>query len=99
MRTISICINIKVRYYSNSRFQIVTNTMFVCVCSAVSDHQITDAINEGACSFKDLQDNLGVAQTCGTCSCEVKKILREKVEQALTSQGVQSFTVSRVATV
>ncbi|MBT5560099.1 MAG: (2Fe-2S)-binding protein [Proteobacteria bacterium] len=69
--------------------------MFVCVCRSVSDHQITDAINEGACSFEDLQDNLGVAKSCGTCSCEVKKILREKVGKSLASQGFQTLNVSR----
>lgn len=73
--------------------------MFVCVCNAVSDHQIIDAIDEGACSFEDLQDNLGVAKTCGTCSCEVKKLLSEKVEKSLASQCFQTVSVSQAAAI
>ena len=73
--------------------------MFVCVCNAVSDHQITDAINEGACSFEDLQDNLGVAKTCGSCSCEVKKILRAKVEKSLASQGFRTLNASQASAI
>lgn len=67
--------------------------MFVCVCSAVTDHQIIDAIDDGVCNFQDLQEKLGVAKTCGTCSCEVKKMLQTKVEQTLSRQSAQPLIV------
>jgi|TARA_B110000116_G_C16312135_1_gene348561 bacterioferritin-associated ferredoxin len=92
-------LTLKYRYGSYSSFQIVKNTMFVCVCNAVSDHQIIDAIDEGVCSFEDLQDNLGVAKTCGTCSCEVKKLLSEKVEKSLALNSFQTASVSQTAAI
>ena len=80
-------------------FQLLLKPMFVCVCSSVSDHQIIDAIDEGVCSFEDLQDNLGVAKSCGTCSCEVKKLLREKVAKSLATHSFQTLSAARATTI
>lgn len=71
--------------------------MFVCVCSAVTDSEIKDAIDEGVTSFDAMQDHLGVAKTCGTCSCEVKTLLQNKLSESLASRVGQTFpTPSRL---
>lgn len=67
--------------------------MFVCVCSAVTDSQIIDAVDEGVTSFDAMQDHLGVAKACGTCSCEVKTLLQNKLAQSLSSRVGQAITV------
>lgn len=41
--------------------------MIVCVCRRVSDRDIQRAARDGAASFDDLQDQLGVATACGAC--------------------------------
>lgn len=61
--------------------------MFVCVCSAVSDSQIENAIDEGITSFEAMQDELGVAKTCGTCSCDVKALLQKKLNKTLAARN------------
>jgi bacterioferritin-associated ferredoxin len=61
--------------------------MFVCVCNAVSDTQIEDAVDAGVTSFEAIQEQLGVANTCGTCACEVKQILSTKLNSALASRA------------
>jgi bacterioferritin-associated ferredoxin len=61
--------------------------MFVCLCNAVSDTQIEDAVDAGITSFEAMQDSLGVANTCGTCACEVKQILSAKLNSALASHA------------
>lgn len=61
--------------------------MFVCLCNAVSDSQIEDAVDAGVTSFEAIQDSLGVANTCGTCECEVKQILSAKLNSALASRS------------
>lgn len=60
--------------------------MFVCVCSAVSDAQIENAIDEGITSFEEMQDKLGVANACGSCACEVKEILHNKMQSSLAGR-------------
>lgn len=42
--------------------------MYICLCSAVTDHQIRRAISEGANTLQALGDRLGVARQCGGCA-------------------------------
>jgi len=42
--------------------------MYICLCSAVTDHQIRRAISEGANTLQALGDCLGVARQCGGCA-------------------------------
>jgi bacterioferritin-associated ferredoxin len=41
--------------------------MFVCICNAVSDKQIADAVKAGARDIEDVQEILMVSTACGTC--------------------------------
>jgi bacterioferritin-associated ferredoxin len=49
--------------------------MIVCVCRRVSDHQIREAVAEGAHSLECLQIDLGVATQCGRCADCASKVL------------------------
>ena len=49
--------------------------MIVCVCRRVSDHQIRQAVADGAVSLECLQFDLGVATQCGRCADCASKIL------------------------
>ncbi len=51
--------------------------MFVCLCKGITDHDIRDAIDEGATSFRALQKRLGVSTQCGSCECEAREVLAE----------------------
>ncbi|MFP5073507.1 (2Fe-2S)-binding protein [Neisseria sp. WLZKY-1] len=42
--------------------------MFVCICNAVTDHQIKETVAAGASTLGDLQAQLGVATCCGCCT-------------------------------
>ncbi|EGZ47153.1 (2Fe-2S)-binding protein [Neisseria wadsworthii] len=42
--------------------------MFVCICNAITDHQIKETVAAGAMTLSDLQAQLGVATCCGCCS-------------------------------
>ncbi len=46
-----------------------TNIMIVCLCNAVSDKDIRQAVREGVASLQQLTDTLKVGQCCGLC-CE-----------------------------
>jgi len=60
--------------------------MFVCLCKAVTDHQIRDAVDTGVCSFEDMQSHLSVSTVCGGCACEVKKVIQQKLKAELSSR-------------
>ncbi len=55
--------------------------MYVCVCNAVTDKQIRQACENGACTMEDLSRELNVATCCGRCQDCARKILCENTEQ------------------
>lgn len=61
--------------------------MFVCICKSVTDHQIKDAVEIGISSFEDMQWHLAVSTVCGGCTCEVKRVISQKLEGELSSRA------------
>lgn len=51
--------------------------MYVCICRAVTEHEIRDAIELGAHGMPALRRQLGVSTECGKCAAEVRRILKE----------------------
>lgn len=51
--------------------------MYVCVCAAVTERQVSQAISAGASTLKDLRRELGVTAECGRCAGCAKQCLRE----------------------
>lgn len=49
--------------------------MYVCICKAVTDSQIKNAIDNGACTRKQVFDTLGVGRNCGKCNSQIKELL------------------------
>jgi bacterioferritin-associated ferredoxin len=41
--------------------------MYVCICNAVTDHEIVQAAANGARTLEQLQETLLVATCCGKC--------------------------------
>lgn len=56
--------------------------MYVCLCQGVTDHAIRDEVRTGACSMRDLQQRLGVAQCCGRCAPCAREVLTESLRDA-----------------
>jgi len=54
--------------------------MYVCLCKGITDTQIRAAIQDGASSFKDVRNALGVASQCGKCGILTREILREAIQ-------------------
>jgi bacterioferritin-associated ferredoxin len=51
--------------------------MYVCVCHAVTDRQIRECANDGACKMRELRQRLGLASRCGKCAAHALEVLRE----------------------
>ncbi len=62
--------------------------MIICVCKCVSDSEIESAVGSGATSYESLQCSLGVGTQCGSCSCEVKGILRNAKKNTRTLSSI-----------
>ena len=54
--------------------------MYVCVCQAVSDHDIRRAVARGAHSFEDVQAQTGCTTCCGCCEGEARELVETAVE-------------------
>jgi bacterioferritin-associated ferredoxin len=61
--------------------------MYVCLCKAVTDHQIRAEIRQGACTLRELRNRLGVASHCGRCGQCARDILTEHAMDG-AQQGV-----------
>ncbi|SDK58754.1 bacterioferritin-associated ferredoxin [Methylophilus rhizosphaerae] len=51
--------------------------MYVCVCNAVTERQVHQAVRNGAKTVKDLKEQLGVGAECGKCASCAKACLKE----------------------
>ncbi|MDD5388102.1 MAG: (2Fe-2S)-binding protein [Gallionellaceae bacterium] len=51
--------------------------MYVCVCQAVTERQVREAVERGVTSMRGLREQLGVASECGRCARCAHSILKE----------------------
>lgn len=47
--------------------------MYVCLCNAIRDHEVDDAISRGGASTEEVYEALGVEPQCGSCMCEIER--------------------------
>ena len=57
--------------------------MYVCICNAVTDSAIRQAVSEGASSFSDVSMRTGCSTQCGRCV----PIARSILDEALADSG------------
>lgn len=55
--------------------------MYICLCNAVTDHDIRRAAADGVRSFAELQARTGCSDCCGCCETEARATLATAVEQ------------------
>jgi len=58
--------------------------MYVCVCKAVSDKDIKDAIHGGAEDWSSIQSRLGAGTGCGVCQEFTQQLINETLAEKLT---------------
>ncbi len=51
--------------------------MVVCLCQGVSDRSIQRAIDQGACSRRQVTDACGAGGVCGGCHSTIAEMIRE----------------------
>lgn len=55
--------------------------MYVCLCRAVTDHQIRQAVEDGVNHFRELRDALDVGTCCGRCVPDARVLIDETLAQ------------------
>ena len=51
--------------------------MYICLCNAITEHDIRACAEGGGCTLRDLETCLGVGTCCGRCRPAAKEILDE----------------------
>lgn len=54
--------------------------MYVCMCNAVTDSQIREAVEKGATRFGQVRRELGLASQCGKCGILARNIFNQSLE-------------------
>ena len=67
--------------------------MYVCICNAVTDGQITKAIRSGCEDVSELSQRLGVGTCCGTCLPTAEELV-QSVREAKLGQSQQANNAS-----
>ena len=56
--------------------------MYICLCNAVTDSDIAEAVQNGATDLSQLQNTLGVSTGCGTCQDAALEIISSALSNA-----------------
>jgi bacterioferritin-associated ferredoxin len=67
--------------------------MYVCICAAVTERQVRDAVRDGVRTLDHLQATLGVGAGCGCC----REFAREVLAQASAEIACGFEAASRLA--
>ncbi|RVU33657.1 hypothetical protein EOI86_21105 [Hwanghaeella grinnelliae] len=51
--------------------------MFICICNALSDSELKDAIAQGHGSVDDVYRACGAERQCGCCAENIAEMMRE----------------------
>ena len=71
--------------------------MFVCICNAVSDQQIAEAVKAGARDIEDVQEVLMVSTACGTCRQTAEAIIANTLLETAVGRS-QPLHANAIAT-
>ena len=55
--------------------------MYVCICNAVTEHQIRSEVHAGAGTLREVSARLGVATRCGKCGKCARRLIQETLNE------------------
>ena len=55
--------------------------MYICICHAVTDSAICQAVHQGASSFRELSFNTACGTQCGSCVSHARKVMDEALAE------------------
>jgi bacterioferritin-associated ferredoxin len=61
---------------------VILYTMYICLCNAITESQIRQAVDLGATTLGELGEGLGVGENCGKCKGCACDILNDALARA-----------------
>ena len=61
--------------------------MFVCICHAVNEKAIQQAVAEGAQNVRDVRRSLNVGSQCGQCVRQAHEVIEQARQTAEVNQA------------
>lgn len=61
--------------------------MYVCICNAITDSEIRDAVDGGVRNLKQLSRINGCGLTCGSC----QELAADVIQEAVAGKREQAF--------
>jgi len=58
--------------------------LYICVCNAVTERDISGAIAEGCCTLRALREQLGVGAGCGRCTRCARDVLKDSLQTRIS---------------
>jgi bacterioferritin-associated ferredoxin len=74
----------------------IIEAMYVCVCNAVTDSQIREAVADGVTSFQQLSAHTGCSSQCGRCMQHARSVMDAALAAAGAVHSRGSLHVVRV---
>ena len=66
--------------------------MYICLCHAVTDHDIEAAVRAGAHTMNEVQQSLAVSTGCGTCASAAQIVIDQTLAKtAQLTEDADSF--------
>ena len=62
------------------------STMYICLCKAITDSQIREAVSRGTTQFGQLRRELGLASQCGKCGLLAKEVFDQSMESSVDQE-------------
>lgn len=56
--------------------------MYLCICRAVKQSEVDQAIENGWISFRDISDQTECSKDCGQCAKSIKEYIQTKTSNA-----------------
>ncbi|MBN4055317.1 (2Fe-2S)-binding protein [bacterium AH-315-K03] len=60
--------------------------MYVCVCNAITDDHIQQAVENGATHFRQVCKELGLASQCGKCGILARSVFNDSLQRTMDEE-------------
>ena len=68
--------------------------MYVCICNAITDTDITQALEAGAKDLTDIKQTLGVANNCGSCAWQAHDIIKAHISNKAANNTTLYYKIA-----
>ena len=73
--------HLQLHYHNDLELSVV---MYVCLCNAVTDKEIAQAVSDGANNLSSVQNTTGAATGCGSCKRTTEILIDQCLAEKLT---------------